>query len=34
MMSFEIKEWFNEKELEGMPGVPKLSTNITRKAVA
>ncbi|EFN7865570.1 MerR family transcriptional regulator [Escherichia coli] len=34
MMSFEIKEWFNAKELEGMPGVPKLATNITRKAVA
>ncbi|MBT0370478.1 DNA-binding protein [Morganella morganii subsp. morganii] len=33
-MSFEIKEWFNAKELEGMPGVPKLATNITRKAVA
>lgn len=34
MMPFEIKEWFNAKELEGMPGVPKLATNITRKAVA
>ena len=33
MMPFEIKEWFNAKELEGMPGVPKLATNITRKAV-
>ena len=28
MMSFEIKEWFNAKELEGMPGVPKLATKI------
>ncbi len=33
-MRFEIKEWFNAKELEGMPCLPKLATNITRKAMA
>lgn len=28
----EIKEWYSAKELEGLPGLPKLATNISRKA--
>ncbi|MDA3978803.1 helix-turn-helix domain-containing protein [Gallibacterium sp. AGMB14963] len=27
-----LKEWFTAKELEGLPGLPSLATNITRKA--